>query len=234
MTRKKRRRSSIVEIGAGPARVKIYTINRKNGYSEFVLAWKEGGRRKVRSLSCMEEARLIAQQTTVRLTNGYCGDEATKRDIDLLRHCEGLAKQFDATLAAAMDEWASARKIAGDIALSDAVRFYQANRADIVQMKSLAQVADEFVASRRASGVTAAYVTSSKDYLKRFTGQVRGNTRIFDGGKAWQKIVSLGFKVTKAAACPPSIQHHFRSWLDIHSTTLNAEFNEAEILIEGQ
>jgi integrase len=175
MTRKKKRRSSIVEIGTGPARVKIYTINRKDGYSEFVLAWKEGGRRKVRSLACMEEARLIAQQTTVRLTNGYSGNEATKRDIDILRHCEDQAKQFGVTLAAAIDEWVSARKTAGDIALSDAVRFYQANRADIVQLKSLAQVAEEFVASRRASGVTDAYVTSSRDYLKRFTGQVSGN-----------------------------------------------------------
>ena len=31
MTRKTKRRSSIVEIGKGPATVKIYTINRKDG-----------------------------------------------------------------------------------------------------------------------------------------------------------------------------------------------------------
>jgi hypothetical protein len=30
MTRK-RKRSSVVEIGTGPARVKIYTVNRKDG-----------------------------------------------------------------------------------------------------------------------------------------------------------------------------------------------------------
>ena len=32
MTRK-RKRSSVVEIGTGPARVKIYTVNRKDGYA---------------------------------------------------------------------------------------------------------------------------------------------------------------------------------------------------------
>ena len=42
MTRK-RKRSSVVEIGTGPARVKIYTVNRKDGYPMFSLYWKEGG-----------------------------------------------------------------------------------------------------------------------------------------------------------------------------------------------
>jgi len=32
MTRKRKRRSSVVEIGTGPARVKIYTVSCKDGY----------------------------------------------------------------------------------------------------------------------------------------------------------------------------------------------------------
>ena len=95
MTRKKKRRSSVVEIGNGPARVRIYTMNRKDGYDEFTLSWKEGGRRKLRSFGDMNEARMVAQQTTVKLTNGFStSDEATKSDIELLRHCEGQAKKF--------------------------------------------------------------------------------------------------------------------------------------------
>ena len=31
MARKRKRRNGIVEIGTGPARVKIYTVNRKDG-----------------------------------------------------------------------------------------------------------------------------------------------------------------------------------------------------------
>ena len=54
MTRKRKRRNSIVEIGTGPSRVKIYTINRSNGYPMFFLYWKEGGQRKCRHLACME------------------------------------------------------------------------------------------------------------------------------------------------------------------------------------
>jgi hypothetical protein len=56
MTRKRKRRSCVVEIGTSPCRVKIYTVNRKDGYPMFSLYWKEGGPRKVRHLACMEEA----------------------------------------------------------------------------------------------------------------------------------------------------------------------------------
>lgn len=177
MTRKKRkRRSGVVEIGTGAARVRIYTINRADGYPQFTLAWTEGGRRRTRSLSSEAEARMIAQQTSVRLTNGSAAiDEVTKRDIEMLRHCEQTAKRFGVTLAAAIEEWASARKIAGDAVLSDAVRFYHANRLDLLPVKSLAEVTEEFVESRRASGVTARYVTRSRESLKRFMGHVSGN-----------------------------------------------------------
>ena len=66
MPRKPKRRSAIVEIGSGPATVRIYTINRKDGYNQFTFAWKESGRRKTRCFSCMEEAKMVGQQITVR------------------------------------------------------------------------------------------------------------------------------------------------------------------------
>jgi len=123
----------------------------------------------------MDEARMVGQQVSVRLQNGGPVDEVTKRDIELLRYCERTAEEFGVTLAAAIEEWASARKVAGEIALSDAVRFYQANRTDLLPSRSLEQVVSEFLESRRASGVTKTYVQRSKEYLTRFTGQVSGN-----------------------------------------------------------
>jgi len=84
MTRKRKRRSAIVEIGTGFTKVRIYTINRNDGYEQFTLAWKEGGRHKTRCFACMDEARMVAQQVTVRLINGGSDtDEATRRDIDI-------------------------------------------------------------------------------------------------------------------------------------------------------
>ena len=119
---------------------------------------------------------MIAQQTSVRLANGWnAADEATRRDIDLLRHCERVAKDHGVTLAAAIDEWASARKAVGEIPISDAVRFYQANRKDLLIRRTLAQVAEEFIESRRANGSSEIHVRNCKDYLGRLTGQVKAD-----------------------------------------------------------
>ena len=176
MTRKRKRRSSVVEIGNGPAKVRIYTMNRKDGYSEFTLSWKEGGRRRVRSFSCMDEARMVAQQITVKIANGWqIGSEATKRDLELLWYCERLAERFGVTLAAAIDEWVSARSGLGGTPLSDAVCFYQKNRDDLAAARTIAQVADEFVKSRAASGVSQAYVNGCQETLRRLCEKVKGN-----------------------------------------------------------
>ena len=176
MTKKRKRRSAIVEIGRGPTKVRIYTINRKDGYEQFTLAWKEDGRRRTRCLSCMDEARMIAQQVTVRLINGFTDTcEATRRDLDILRHCERTATEFGMTLAAAIEEWASARRTAGNVLLSDAIRFYAANRADQFPTRSNVQAAAEFVVSLKRKGVSAIYVRNATASLKRFTDAVSGN-----------------------------------------------------------
>lgn len=176
MPPKKKRRSGIVRIGNGPATVKIYTMNRKDGKSEYTLAWHEGGRRRRRGFVCEDEAYLVAQQINVRLENSQFDYRAvTRRDLEILRYCEEQAAKFGVTLAAAVDEWVSARSVAVGITLSDAVRFYQANRTDLLGAKSTAKVADEFVKSRATSGVSAAYVSSCRTSLKRFTDKVSGN-----------------------------------------------------------
>ncbi|MCF7732941.1 MAG: site-specific integrase, partial [Akkermansiaceae bacterium] len=193
--KKKKRRSKVVEIGSGTTRVRIYTINRKDGYDQFTLSWKEGGRRRTRCLASLEEAGMIGQQTTVRLANGSVADEVTKRDMELLRHCEHTAQQFGVSLTAAMDEWASARKTAGEIPLSDAVRFYAANRIDLLAVRTIAQVADEFVESRCGSGVTEIYVRNCKTSLKRFTDCVKGNiadVTVADINRFLKGLASLG------------------------------------------
>ena len=176
MTQKRKRRSAIVEIGTGPTKVRIYTINRKDGYDQFTLTWKEGGSRRTRCFSCMDEAKMVGQQVTVRLINGFTDTcEATRRDLDILRHCERTATEFGVTLAAAIEEWASARRTAGSVPLSDAVRFYATNRADLFPTRSNVQAAAEFSVSLKRKGVSDIYVRNATASLKRFTDAVSGN-----------------------------------------------------------
>jgi integrase len=124
----------------------------------------------------MDEAKMVGQQVTVRLINGFTDTcEATRRDLDILRHCERTATEFGVTLAAAIEEWASARRTAGSIPLSDAVRFYAANRADLFPTRSNVQAAAEFSVSLKRKGVSDIYVRNATASLKRFTDAVSGN-----------------------------------------------------------
>jgi hypothetical protein len=41
----------------------------------------------------MDEAKMVAQLISVRPTNGWSlGDEVTRRDIEILRHCEEVVR----------------------------------------------------------------------------------------------------------------------------------------------
>jgi integrase len=61
------------------------------------------------------------------------------------------------------------------ITLSDAVRFYQANRSDLFPTRSNVQAAAEFSVSLKRKGVSAIYIRSATASLKRFTDAVSGN-----------------------------------------------------------
>lgn len=169
MTSKKKRRNRIIEIGSGLSCVRIYTIQRKNGYPQHTLAWKEGGRRRTKCYASMEEARMIAQQTMVRLTNvANTSVEVSMRDIEVFRHCEAKAGEMGVTLAAAVDEWIAARQVVGGKSIIEAVRFYETNRRDFLPVKGVAAVASEFVRSRATAEMSQAYVSTAKSITDRF------------------------------------------------------------------
>ena len=207
MSPNKKKRSNIVEIGTGPAKVTIYTLNRKDGFPEFTLAWKEGGARRRRSLSCMNEARIVAQQITVRLSNGWIvGDEVSKRDLELFAHCEALAKRHGVSLAVAMDEWAGARQIVGQISIMDAVRSHMAGIGNLSAVKSVSQVAKEFVASRRIRGTSDAYVGNCTAHTDRFCKKVSGNISDVTVGNINEFLADL-------TSLGPTSKNHYRRTL---------------------
>jgi hypothetical protein len=44
----------------------------------------------------MDEAKMVAQLISVRPTNGWSlGDEVTRRDIEILRHCEEVVRTLE-------------------------------------------------------------------------------------------------------------------------------------------
>jgi hypothetical protein len=46
----------------------------------------------------MDEAKMVAQLISVRPTNGWSlGDEVTRRDMEILRHCEEVVRTSKST-----------------------------------------------------------------------------------------------------------------------------------------
>ena len=174
-TKNRRQPKGTVIIGKGAATVRIYPFIRKNGYKQNNVCWHEGGRRRTRCFADFSEAELIAQQISVRLANRLAtGKEATHRDIEILQYCEELVRPFGVALVAAVEEWATARRSAPTVALSEAVRFYATNGPDRFPVRTTAQVADEFVASLESRGVSSIYVSSARSHLAKFTAKVSG------------------------------------------------------------
>ena len=95
------RRRTIIAVGGGAARIKIYTLRRKNGYPSFQCAWYELRQRKTKTFSKLEAAKLFAQQI-----HSVCRQEApdlspvTYRDFEVMRECEARAKRFGLSLVA--------------------------------------------------------------------------------------------------------------------------------------
>ena len=174
-TKKRRQPKGTVIIGKGAATVKIYPFIRKNGYKQNNVCWHEGGRRRTRCFADFSEAELIAQQISVRLSNRLAtGKEATHRDIEILQHCEELVRPFNIALVAAVEEWATARRSAPEVSLSDAVRFYATNGPDRFPNRTMAQVAAEFIISLERKGVSSIYIFSARSNLTKFTAKVNG------------------------------------------------------------
>lgn len=174
-TKNRRQPKGTVIIGKGAATVKIYPFTRKNGYKQNNICWHEGGRRRTRCFADFGEAELIAQQISVRLANKLATDkEVTHRDIEILQHCEELVRPFNTALVAVVEEWATARKVAPEVSLSDAVRFYTTNGPDRFPNRTTAQVAAEFVASLERKGVSDFYISCARGHLEKFSGEVSG------------------------------------------------------------
>ncbi len=162
------RRSTAITIGGGHARVRIYTLRRKNGVLSFQCAWYELRQRKTKTFSKMEAAKLFAQQIHVALLREVPDpDPVTHRDVELLRECEARAKRFGLSLVSAFEEWSDAKAMVQGGSISEAVRHYTAHHLGLPN-KLFSRVADECLAAKEACGISFEYQRSLRFYLGRF------------------------------------------------------------------
>jgi integrase len=163
------------EISNGKQTVKLYcSVNR--GKAMYQLAYYMGGRRVQKNFADKSEAKRVAKQILGGLTNDAEAVEAlaTPELESLVAARRVLAPNY--ALHVAVEEHAQAVFKLGKASLREAVEFFlRHNRADVPRL-TLAEIAEQFAASRRQSGCSDHYVSQCRktvgDLVKEFPGQI--------------------------------------------------------------
>jgi integrase len=145
------------EISNGVHTVKLYNYVDR-GRTMHQLAYYEAGRRKLRNFAVKSEAETVAWQILGQLTNGTEEARALRMPEleSLIAARRVLAPNYP--LHVAVEEHAQAVGRLGSATLREAVEFFlRHNRSDVPRL-TLAEVAEQFAASRRQSGCSDHYI----------------------------------------------------------------------------
>ena len=162
------------EISNGSQTVKLYrSVNR--GKAMYQLAYYMGGRRVQKNFKDKSEAKRVARAVLGGLAEDAIAVDAlaTPELESLVAARKVLAPSY--ALHVAVEEHAQAVVKLGKTSLREAVEFFlRHNRADVPRL-TLAEIAEQFAASRQQSGLSAHYVSQCRktvgDLAKVFPGQ---------------------------------------------------------------
>jgi integrase len=162
------------EFSNGRQTVKLYrSVNR--GKAMYQLAFYAAGRRVQKNFKDKSEAKRVAKQILGGLTQDAAALDAlaTPELESLIAARKVLASGY--ALHVAVEEHSQAVVKLGKTSLREAVEFFlRHNRADVPRL-TLAEIAEQFAASREQSGLSAHYVSQCRktvgDLAKVFPGQ---------------------------------------------------------------
>lgn len=175
----KSKKRSVITVGRDDAELKIYTLRTRSGYESYQCAWYDLGRRQTKTFADMSNARLFAQQKTVALANHLPNiDAVVLRDVEVFKSCEGRLSRFGVTVPSVVEEWMTMRELLGQVPLAEAARFYQRHHEE-VRPALVSEVMTQFLASRKAMGVSAIYMNALQFLLGGFAREM-GATPIGD------------------------------------------------------
>ena len=163
-----------VRVKRGNSTVSIYRVNRKkNGrpYQEFKLAYyNEVGKRLFQSFSTLERARQAADNVNVGFMKGEVKSLVlTNEDkVVYLRALKAL-QPAGTPLDLAAHQFAEAAKLLGGASLLEAARYYVRRHPGKLPRKSVQEVIEEFIESRRQARRDENYVASLRSHLRRFS-----------------------------------------------------------------
>ena len=162
-----------VRVKRGNSTVTIYKADRKkNGrmYREFKLAYyNEIGKRTLRSFNSFKAARKAADNVNVSLMKGEVKSLVLSNDDEVvyLRALKVL-KSTGTGLDLAAHQFAELVKVLGGASLLEAARYYIRRHPTKLPRKTVQEVVEEFIGSRRQAKRSEEYVQDLEYRLGRF------------------------------------------------------------------
>jgi integrase len=180
-------------ITNGKQTVKLYrSVNR--GKAMYQLAFYAAGKRIQKNFTDKSEAKRVANQILGGLTHdAKAVDAMATHELESLVAARKVLSSGYA-LHVAVEEHAQAVAKLGKASIREAVEFFlRHNRADVPRL-TLAEIAEQFAASRQQSGLSAHYVSQCRktvsDLVKIFPGKALPDLRTAELD-AW--LGGLGF-----------------------------------------
>ena len=169
-----------VEIKRGNVTVKIYTGTNRvadKAYAQFTLVYYDGSQRKKLRFADMGEAKREAELVATKLANGeHEVLRLTSTDRTVYVQAVAFLRPLDVPLNAAVLEYVSAVKsLPEGTTLKEAVDFFKKRNPASLEKRTVRQVVDEMVATKRAAKLSEVHLRDLDSRLGRFADAFQMN-----------------------------------------------------------
>ena len=164
-----------VEVKRGSVTIKIYHTP-SHGCDSFTLSYYQDGVRKRPTFPTFEKAKDEAD-VVVRRLSATDADVLTLTSADRAAYLRArqLLDPIGVAIENAAVQFADAKRLLGDMALSQAVEYYVKRHPNKIEPKAVKDVVAEFLTAKKADGLSERYLQCLKWSLGKFTAAFHCN-----------------------------------------------------------
>jgi integrase len=175
-------KSELKPVKVGPIEIPLYRY--KDGRTVFADTF--GGPRKIRSFTDESRARAEAEKVALRAIRGETiRHELRPSDIDAFRRMLQICQPFDIAPTVALEEWAAAKAICGEVGILQAAKTGMASLR--ISSKTVPEVISSYMEHLRYAALSVPYIETREDDLILFRDDFKGDIAAItpDDIKAW-------------------------------------------------
>ena len=192
--RSRKKQGPYLKVKFGSAVVPIYrTI--ANERTRFTLSFYRYGRRERKTFSCLDEAKKEALFVAQRVQSGMQHVTDLKpHERDSYKAAEALLEKLGISLYSAVEDYVSARTLAGTQSLTVMATDYAKMCGSVLRRITVTELFPEFMARNEQDGVSRKYLSNLRALLTRFMEKFPGPILEVTGPDvdAWTRSIYTG------------------------------------------